>query len=536
MATPSASQWFAYLLTGDEATAKSVAAAGCQRIANDLSQSAPDTNTSGQQQGQFFAVDLFQAGDQPSWTIPHDPELVNFPLNSDLLAAKMKAELEDSYAIYGTRGVEDLGQSIKDAAQIHRMNLKADPPIAFANPTKFTSDDDVIKAAVLVARAYQDASAALDKRIKQAETDVQDQAALVGQERLDAAAQEIQTEAARYIQGASGLDNSTLKSLLASNKPSGQTILDAAGVAPLIGALRKIAARVAALQAASSALATKVGEMEEAFWDSAQWFDVFELPLSVTPEQAKGMFPAEAGKVEDAANALQVEVSAQCRAFPVLYRIWQNNNIPASVSILPTPTGGFTVAASTSAGGTAITKLTSSVWTTLRDSYQANLTFASNIAGDHTLTWRYPPLIDAALAKLQYTDPSVEFQAAREKLESEAGTDPITTLSMAVGAVDGAAILLAAAPEVLVVLAALTLAADAISSLADFKKNLQQSDAFHSVLDPSKAPASDPSYVGVMINMVATLLDVKGFTDAARTAQYARRAGAAQAAVEMITQ
>jgi hypothetical protein len=94
MAFPPASQWFAYLLTGDETAAKSVATAECQRIANDLSQPAPDT--SGQQQGQYFTVDLFQAGNQPSWTIPHDPQLVNFPLDPDLLAAKMKIELVNS--------------------------------------------------------------------------------------------------------------------------------------------------------------------------------------------------------------------------------------------------------------------------------------------------------------------------------------------------------------------------------------------------------------------------------------------------------
>ena len=528
------SQWFAYLLTGDETAARTAADAQCQQIAQELGQ-GPQT-PSNPQQGRFFTIDLFHDKTQATWNVPHAPQLVNFPLDPDALALKMNTELQDLYAIHGSSAIDDLASSIQEASQIHQMNLTADPPVLFTNPTKFTSLGEILNATTQVLRAHQVAWKALSERIASVEKTVQATAADLAQQRLTQAANEIIAETARYIEGMNHLNTSQVAAALQSKNPASQTVLNASGVAPLIGALRKIATRAAALAAASGALADKVGVVKEQYLLSQDWVDGIEPTFALTPEQTKQMFPAESGKVEDAARELEMEIGAQCRALPLLYRIWKDNNIPDSVTFAPLPTGEIRVVASTAAGGQALTRLVSSIHNTLVESYAANLSFAADLRNDTSLVWRYPPLIDAALSQLQYLDPSVEFQAAQERLASESGTDVATSLSMAAGAVEGAATLLAAAPEVLLVLAAITLVADVVSSVVDFRKNLQAERAFHSVLDPSRAPASDPSYIGVVINIVATLLDVKGFADAARTAQYARRAGAAQAAVEVITQ
>jgi hypothetical protein len=531
VASDAAPQWFAYLLTGDDTAAKSVAGVECQRIAEELNQ--PRSTTSDQPQGRFFTVDFFQGGGLP---LPHDPQLLNFPLDASALAAKMKIELEDIYAIHGREGFDDLADSIRESTRIHLLNVNAKSPISFANATTFASDDEVIEAAIQVSKAYRAALDELLKRVVQSEKEIQRTAVALARERLGDAAKEIINEAARYIESMSGLQSSAVGASLQSNIPSGQIILNASGVAPLIGALRKIAKRVVALQAASSALANKVGAVKEQFLASEQWVQGFPATFDQSPEAIKEMFPSESGKVEDTARALEIEVSVQCRTFPVLYRIWKDNEIPDSVTFVPSPTGEAKVRGTDAAGSLAVGKLTRSLRNTLFESYAANLSFAQDIDDDPAIVWRYPPLIDAALSKLQHNDPSVEFQAAQERLASEAGPDLATELSMAAGAIDGAAMLLAANPEVLLVLAVITLVADAISSVVDFRKNLQSERAFHSVLDPSKAPAADPSYVGVIINLVGTLLDVKGFADAVRTAKFAKRASAAQTAVNVIAQ
>jgi hypothetical protein len=250
--------------------------------------------------------------------------------------------------------------------------------------------------------------------------------------------------------------------------------------------------------------------------------------------EVKQMFPAESGAVEDAARALQIEVGVQCRALPVLFRIWKSNEIPSSVTFTVQPDGTYKVMATTAAGGTAIATLTASLHDTLVTAYASNLSFASSIDGDASYVWRYPPLIDRALAQLQYSDPSVEVRAAQERLEAEGGMDAPTAASMAASSIELAAVAFAAAPEVLAVLAAITLIANAVSSIAEFAKTLQSDRAFDAVLDPDRAVASRPSYLGTVVNVVATLLDVKGFMGAARTAAYAREVPAVDKAVTAI--
>ena len=183
---------------------------------------------------------------------------------------------------------------------------------------------------------------------------------------------------------------------------------------------------------------------------------------------------------------------------------------------------------STREGGAALTQLNDSLSKTLRDSYQANLKFASDIDADPTLVWRYPPLIDAALADLLFNDPSVEFRAAYDRMTSSTDDTGIATLSIASGVAEGAAILLAAAPEVLVALAVINSVVSAVTTVSEFITSIQNQQRLPRCPNPSKALASEPSYAGVVLNVAATLLDVKGFADALRTARFASKAAAAE--------
>jgi len=70
--------------------------------------------------------------------------------------------VQDLYAIHGSSAIDDLASSIQEASRIHQMNLTADPPVLFTNPTKFKSLGEILDATTQVLRAHQVARKAGD--------------------------------------------------------------------------------------------------------------------------------------------------------------------------------------------------------------------------------------------------------------------------------------------------------------------------------------------------------------------------------------
>ena len=81
-------------------------------------------------------------------------------------------------------------------------------------------------------------------------------------------------------------------------------------------------------------------------------------------------------------------------------------------------------------------------------------------------------------------------------------------------------------------LACAGLALGIITGIEDFLERRRKERASLAVLDPSKALASDPGYLGVAVNLAFTLLDLKGVQGALRAARSAPEG--AQTALEVV--
>ena len=512
-----------YSLTGMEAEAEMIAQADLARLAKELDrdESASDTP----QETKVFTVHLE--------FVPRRRELValHFPWdNADLLAKTMKATVEGLYATRGKDRIEEFHQSVYYDRRIHQDYPGAGPtgPGYTSNAVAFESFAEATKAGGRVVVAAETALRELEDRKDVALKSVEAAAATLALGRLNKADQEIAGEAPRYL----SVKNRQSPDV---NDPyvryPEDLVLDGPDADDLLDALRDLHRARRRLEAAAADFANKVASLGA--WPQAV-LNPKGGPFGPAPPQevaaiAATAYPEVAQALQSATVDLALMLTVYGRSFPILFRVWDG---PWYYGFLPFP-AELPEDLTTPAGQQALNAIKQTIWVTLRETWTAKNALVARIEGDSRLVWRYPATVSMALDALGYLSPSVEFQAAQERMADEHGTPLAAKLYMVTGTVQMGAALAGAEPPVGVVLACIAFAAGAYDKVQELRRLLQQEEASKAVLDPSMALASEPEYRDFLAGVAFSVLDLKGVHDAVAAWRVAAEVSTAKKAVDI---
>lgn len=472
------------------------------RIARELEEQEKDEEKKEQESStssdvKLFRVDQFPRPFSPEAEEDGEPMRWLFPISDDLiknerfynteappgtvLERRMAEEINSLYCLYGIEEVVRLGDSIGSA---YLANLKAfDEKYADGTREKdeqFLKRTDVLAAVRMVQSVYRRQLSALSDRIKEHQKQVREAAAKIAIAKLEEAGLEILTETTRYLPLERKTTVSAQKALETVFDPLDpqRILLDG----PDYPALRDAAARIRSrIEAVDNPPHAKPG--------------LFALlnPLATSP-------------AEDAAHALELELSQACQRFPILQRTWKILTFTRD----PLPT----------------IETKTAIFDVLRGAWIANRRLRDRIVNEPEIVWLFPPLIHETLEQLavenpEYGDLGVGARAAQEMLEESASriTEQLATI---VGFLDLAVAITSPALPVALCFAGASLVFSLVDSLVEYRQLSAQDDAANSALDPRKALASDPSYGFFALGIALSLLDMRGMRNAYRAARVTR--------------
>lgn len=482
---------------GDDNDARLFAAAELERLARELDQPAPPVTP----QSKAYTAYVFPSG-APGYAAgsENDPVRIQFPYaDRDLLAATMRRELEHLYGTGGTDRIRHLEHGIFLPWRLRQLRGDGPPALrSYPNIVPFASPEEDRQAYEAVLAAFRTVSRQLTDAAQVEVSKVQREAQKLALRQLSTARTQIRAEAAGYLDLGTG--GTSPERLLGSRVPPSQVVLRGPRLAGLIGALRDVHAARDAVERAGR-------------------------------ERARTGNPA----VVEAAAYLALVLSVRAIDFPVLHRIWNVPALPGSVHFGARPDGRPALVADDRAGAAAIAALRLALVTSLRTAWEANASFAGSVGADADLVWRYAPLINRTLAAMQITDPSVGHRAAQERLTDEEGLSLLGYLGLGSAALSIGATAAAAAPPVLLALAIIGAVIGLADVSLDYLKRRQQNQAYYAVLDPSLAVAAETGFLGVLVGVALSLLDLKGVRDAVVAARAAGAARRAATLVDLVT-
>jgi hypothetical protein len=400
------------------------------------------------------------------------------------LDRKMADEIASLYSLHGIDKVDDLGGSLFTAYEDALAAFAAE----YADGTReakeqFDHGPDVRTAYETVHAVWRRHADALRDRIKEHQRLVAEAAAKVARAKLEEAALEILTEAARYLGPLQTRRTVNAQKLLETISDPLNVRLDGPGYPALIEAVARIESRIAAV----------------------------EHPAPAPPAPLAKLNPLATSPVVDAANALGLELSQACQRFPVLHHTWQ--------------TLRFTERAAPPGAGAQLDTITA-VHGVLRKAWTANRRLHDRFASERDLVWLFPPLVHETLEQLAQEDPDYGdlgegARAAQERLE-ESEDRATQQLALVVGFLEMAVALTSPAPPVALCFAGASLVFSLLDTVFEYQELSAQDDAAHAVLDPSKALSADPSYFFFALGIATSLLDLRSIRDAYRAARVAR--------------
>ena len=133
--------------------------------------------------------------------------------------------------------------------------------------------------------------------------------------------------------------------------------------------------------------------------------------------------------------------------------------------------------------------------------------------------WDYPPLIASAIRRLAIPPGSVEWQAVQERVrEQQDRVSLVSALSQVAGLAEVSVGLAAAVPPVATVVGTIALVLQATEWVLQLWRHEEERDAANCTLDPSASFAVEPSYGGLLVNLVFLGLAAKGTANTVRRA------------------
>ncbi|MFD1507253.1 hypothetical protein FE374_14310 [Georgenia yuyongxinii] len=507
---------FRVCAAGTDAESEALADRELRRIAEELDAAPTQTRA---RAGSVFTAHLWPRG------AAYDPRTLNqdlvplhFPWPEPTALAKMmRREVDDLYVGGGEDGARHLLASIAYSETVYATGHDL-PGSPFRNLVPFSNSQEALEAGRRTYVACDNAIRDVLRRARATLSATEQTALALADHDLQAARAEIHREAERYLDIASA-PGADARQILGWDGPLSEVVLRGPDVAALAGALRRIHEQLRALEGAVHAL--------------------------VRTTAAGGPRAPGALAVEAAAQDLAVVVAAEAAGFPILYRVWRDHPLPAGIVAVPAD-GGSTLTtaprrgerqsvAEASGNARAIADLQNAIFRTLQRADRANAGFNAALVSDPHKVWRYAPLVARALDAQQVDGPSIAFRAAADELDDVSGMSALATLNLVAGALSIAAGLTAAAPPVALAFAVASAVLGAAETLEDYFRRAEQEDAFNAVLDPGKAVAAAPGYLGIVVGVVFSVLDVKGVMDAVAAARAFRSASAATAAAELVS-
>ena len=423
----------------------------------------------------------------PSDEDPGEPIRLLFPISSELikqersymeappgtvLESKMADEIDALYRLYGRGEVARLGDSLNAA---YFANLKAFEE-GYKDDTreeseKFSLRTDVSAGARMVGSVYVRQLRALDDRIREYQKLITVAAAKLADTKVVDAGTEILTEAKRYLPRA----RHVVSAQKALETDSNEYLAGGPDSPALREALARIQSRMMAL----------------------------ENPPPATPGFFALVNPLATSPAEDAAHALEYEVSQACQRYPVLHRIWKE--------------ASFTRYADTER----------MIFSALSGTWRTNRRVRDTLVNRPEVVWLFPPLIHETLDILaeenaEYGDLGTGARAAQEQLEAQREDRFTETLAKIVGVLDVAVGFTSPAPPVALAIAGASLVLSLAASLAEYEQLSAESDAANATLDPRKALCSDPSFGFFALGIALSLLDLRAMRNAYKAARVTR--------------
>jgi hypothetical protein len=487
-------------LDGDDARARADAVAEWERVAARLEQTTQQSVVD-----KVFTAHLLP--DDARLPAAYSPEAlraaliqVQFPWDSaDLLAQVARREIEHLFSTGGEDAARSLITAIDHSVLVRRLDAGATPDLPFANAIPFVSPQQEVEAARRCREACQVELRRVQAIAAKTVATIQESAAALADASLGAALSEVYAEAARYLDIRGLGRRATATDVVESDVPLSRVVLEGPDIAPMIGALRSIHARRRTLAQLTDELAT-----------------VRAQPMSSSRTAELSI------EVTDASDDLTLAVLVEAGRFPILHRLWRGPDVPSAVTVLPArekSAEGVATTADDAPGVRAaaewLASLKQRIWTSVRDTAANNRAFTSSLSGTPEHVWRYPPLISRALEQRAVRDPSIQFRAAEDRLTAEKST-LLQTLNLVSAGIQMAAWLTSPEPPVALVLAVVGGGLGLAQTAEDFLTKLEADEAFHSVFDPGKAVASEPGYLGIVVAVAFSVLDLKGVRDAYR--------------------
>jgi hypothetical protein len=488
-------------LDGDDARARADAAAEWERVAARLERTTLQSVVDKVFTAHILPDDARLPAAYDAETLRAALIQVQLPWDSaDLLAEVTRREIEHLFSTGGEDAARTLITAIDHSVLVRRLDAGATPDLPFANAVPFESPQQELEAARRCRQACQAELRKIQATAAKTVTTIQESAAALADASLGAALSEVYAEAARYLDIRGLGRRATATDVVEGDAPLSRMVLEGPDLAPMIGALRSIHAR-------RRTLARLTGELATARAQPVSSTRTAELSLEVT----------------DAAEDLALAVLIETDRFPILHRLWRGPEVPSAVTLLPAREKSAEGAATTvddapggRAAGEWLANFKRQIWTSVRDTAENNRAFAASLSGSPAHVWRYPPLISRALEQRGVRDPSIPFRAVEDRLTAAKQLTLLQTLNLVSAGVQMAAWLTSPAPPVSLALAVVGAGLGLAQTVEDYWTKLEADEAFHSVLDPGKAVASEPGYLGIVVAVAFAVLDLKGVRDAYR--------------------
>jgi hypothetical protein len=437
------------------------------------------------------------------------------------LAEQMRTECEYAYSSAGEAGLERLGVGITLTARAQQRfhDWPERLPLVYRNAIPHPTVQEAAAAADRTREAFEAAAGRLRSRAAATLVGTQRAAQLLATHALEDARSEIREEATRYLNIGAGSRAST-DDILMGAVPRHRRQLQGSDVVPLALALQRLEVRRRNHQV------TAVRQEEAARHPGADRVSAARAVLS-------------------SAEELTAAVAVEASRFPVLHRIWSATTLPLDgLDPVGRPGNEYTLSGRTTSAAAAVERLRESLWDVLRASWAANGRFARTVQQNPECVWRYPPLVQRALArtapasddrstgpKVTLPAPSIEpwleRSAAQVRIDSEKDMSALSKLSLSGGLMAGVLGLSAAPPVAILITAVGATVLSVAESYEDYRRLAQQDDAYVAVLDPARAAiANEPGYVGLIVSIVFNVFDLAGVRDAVRVARAAASSAA----------
>jgi hypothetical protein len=430
---------------------------------------------------------------------PEQLKAIPFSLEPKQLQIDMEREMRSIFILNGTEGVMNVSSSVEFTEERYQFELQfpgVTPSLLPKGGSQLDTSEKIREAGRRLFVAANDVRRAIIEESKLAVKKIEDSAIKIGKERLNILLSEILEEVGNYIDYTALSKTATPESFISEQSQNSRVFLRGPKIRDLVAALDEIKRDRLVLEEAARQVQAKVNEFVT---DS----------ISIL-------------NFEKALETLTNTVEIMGDEFPVLHRIWEKVSLPSDIGYDKRDGHliGFGKEAIEATG-----KLKEKLFYSLKDAYEANTELSALFDLNTSAVWDLPPLIDLALEDLDEAGVTLPCRSAQERLQEQEKLSIASILASVTGILELGGFFLTAEPPILLSLAVASAVLGIVSNVQDFLVLRTKDKAYLASLDPQSSFSEEPSYFGFSLNIIFSLLDIKGVKDAMLASKAARYGG-----------